>query len=222
MFEGKPVYIEFTAEGRVFTIITEEWRKKRPPFEHYHPGLPDPYPVYHEYDVDYCDSHGHYHASLAGSGYFPRKMCNRVDEQHNHVVYTYWIASHLSVEFSEGVDPAYCTAISATDLLPLILTDEGYREEFVATYPELTVDELITYWYEQAHDVEEGRVVYCALCDRSYDYEAWVPCEHIRWCDTCGDWSTPGGDCEHRTEDGTYYMEPEEADEEVDSVEQVS
>lgn len=210
MFAGTPVYIEFTSEGRVFTIITEEWRKKRPPFEHYHPDLPDPFPVYSDYDVDYCDDHGHYHASLAGSARFPHRMMNRVDGQHNPVAYKYWIASHLDVDLSACSDPACCVAISATDLLPLFLPDEGYREEFVATHPEPTVGEVLAYWHEYADGVEEGRVVYCSLCDRSYDYEAWIPCPHIRWCDACGEWSVPEGDCKHRTEDDKCYVEPEE------------
>ena len=217
MFAGKPVYIEFTAEGQVFSVMTEIWYKKEPPLDRYASGMPDPFVRYLDYDVDYCDSHLHYHVSEAGSGpgHFPLLMNNRVDEQSQPVPYKYWIAPHLEVDFSQCRAPECCIAITEADLIPLILTDEDDLQAFLAEYPQPTVSDLITYWDEETHDVEEGQVVYCSICKRSYDYEAWVPCPHIRWCDTCGEWSVPDGDCEHRSEDDTRYVNPEEDAESV-------
>lgn len=212
MFEGNPVYIEFTAEEQVFSITTEMWYKKQSPLERYAPGMPDPFVRYNEYDVDYCDSHGHYHVSDAGSGpgHSPFLMHNRVDAEGQPVPYKYWIAPHLGVDLSQCRAPECCIALTEADLIPLILTDEENRQAFLTEYSQPTVSDLITYWDEETDEVEEGRVVYCSLCKRSYDYEARRPCEHIQWCDTCGEWSVPDGDCEHRTEDDQYYVEPDD------------
>ena len=216
LFEGNPVYIEFTAEGQVHSILTEVWYKKTSPVDRYAPGMPDPFAHYRDYDVDYCDSHEHYHAHESGSGpgHFPMKMYNRVNDAGEAVSYCYWAAPHIPLDFSGCRAPEECLALSEAALLPLLLPKRKDQEAYLHMYPEPTAQTLVTYWAEETGEVEEGEVVYCSRCQKHYDYEAWKPCSHIRWCDTCGMWSTPGGECKHRSADDASYVEPEERSEE--------
>jgi hypothetical protein len=46
-------------------------------------------------------------------------------------------------------------------------------------------------------DVCEGRTVWCTVCQDYFDESVQQPCSHLRWCDECGDFSTPDERCSH-------------------------
>lgn len=206
IFEGEPVYLEFANDGRPFTLITETWERQRTDVSWlYAAGTPDPFPRYHEYDLNWCDSHDHYHAQASGNTRFPHILMSRC---------TYWIAPPLQVEGYAGAPlPEGCLPLTeASQLVPLLLSTP---EAFLSLHPEgFTVGILLAYWEMEANGVEEGEIIYCSLCTHSYDYEAILPCPHLDWCETCGEWSVPQGDCPHRSADDTSYVAPPDDDDE--------
>lgn len=205
LFEGYPVYIELDDENRIFEIITIV------------PTDDSERVMNYDYDVDWCDDHGHYHAHQTGRGSAPLSVMHRVNEDGNNIPTYYW--SMFSVELQPGADPAYCIRLSAADLLPIFPPDEAMQREFLDLYeiPEAKdmepafVPELIAYWEKMGY-VEEGQVVYCAICHKNYDYEENWSCNHVRWCQICNQFSAPGDECPHRTADKRHYLKPEETE----------
>lgn len=208
LFEGTPVYIELTSEQKVFEIVTADQRD------------------YDTYDIDWCDDHLHYHAQRSGGATFPHTITHRVGENGEKAHTYYWIAPHFEMQYQDGADPTHCIRLDARQLVPLLLSEEDTREEFLNVHEIPTLEEmsdlfvpnLISYW-ERYNLVEEGQVIYCSICKKSYDYEENVPCTHVQWCDECGFFSQPsdsgGEECPHRSEDGKYYVEPVEEEDDA-------
>jgi len=211
---GSPVFIEFTPDGRIFEIVVEV--ERQPLWRDPSRQLPGQGCLYISYEVDWCDSHEHYHAHEAGSVSFPHRLSNSVGEGGERVSFCYWVASPLTVEFYENTDTAYCVRIGADQLLELFLPDPEHQQEFlfVSEIPTLAemndeqVGMLLDYWERYTYSVEEGDVIWCPLCKMHYDYEDGAPCVHIRWCDVCGFHSVPPdsseeeSECPHRSADG--------------------
>jgi hypothetical protein len=228
IFNGTPVFIEFSSDGRVFEVVTEVRRQipRRDRVQGQTGQRLSCTTTYETYDVDWCDSHEHYHAHESGGASFPHMLSNCVGDDGKRVAFCYWVASHLEVGFYEGTDPAYCMRIGASQLPELFLPDPEHLKEFlfVSEIPSLAemddaqVAALLAYWEKHTDNVEEGEVVWCPQCKMHHDYEAGAPCEHIRWCDICGFHSVPPespgekSECLHRSADGMYYEEPIEED----------
>jgi hypothetical protein len=225
-FQGIPVFLEFDSHRRVYEIVTvgtEGLSSGRLV------SLSTPaHSRLTAYEVDWCDTHGHYHAHANGGKSLPMRVTHRVGEGGEKAPTSYWAAPQIPVELAQGADPDYCRRIEAGEVLPLLLADAGEQEEFLGLHELLSssdmldahVPALVQYWSEVAFDtVEEGEVVYCALCQANHDYEAGAPCEHLGWCYVCGHWSTPpafgaAADCPHRSPDGSRYIDPQEPGEE--------
>jgi hypothetical protein len=206
-FAGPLAYLEFSAEGRVFEAVTEKGGRLT------------------SYDVDWCDSHGHYHAHKSGGSSMPIRVGPRFGEDGVAVPTQFWAASTVAVEVQEP-----CVRQQAAQLLVLLIEDEGYREEWlgiegrsIETVGERDVPSFFTYW-SSLGEVEEGEVIHCGICKMNLDYEAERPCAHVRWCHWCGLFSTPPhtygkGECPHRSTDGTRHIDPDEPEaEDVDEL----
>lgn len=52
-------------------------------------------------------------------------------------------------------------------------------------------------WDDYLENLIEDETVYCTECDDWLpEHASYKPCEHINWCDDCGDWSKPDDRCE--------------------------
>ena len=199
LIEGEPISIEFTSNQRVFAIVTEVGE-----------SIPN------GYDVDWCDPHLHYHAHEAS---VDTRLTHRISENGSKAPTYYWAGPQQEVCYHDGADPAYCIRLDAKQLVPLFLPDEDLQQKFydlhgipaLSSMNDALVPALVTYWEEMGL-VEEGEVVYCSICKKHYDYEELAPCEHVHWCDACGCFSQPGGECSHRSADDTHYVDPEESE----------
>src|SRR5260370_36091971 len=154
-FKGVPLYLEFGAEGHVFEVVT--WSELH---------------RFTSYDVDWCDAHVHYHAQENGGPSFPLRVSPRHDAQGTVFRTRFWASPHVALAVQEP-----CIRLSATQLLDLLLEDQGEREEWLGLVGRTRVGVLDTdvpsifaYW-SATFAVEEGEVVYCARCRVSYDYE---------------------------------------------------
>lgn len=197
-FDGNPILIEFDTEGHVHQIMTLT-----------HPGRTE------DYDVDWVEDYSVHMAHNSGSMPLrePIEISPWVDAEHKPLPTYYWAPSTVQVEAKE-----HCHCLSAQELLTRLLPDEEQRKEWlinecttIGALTEEYVPQLLGYWGRWGN-VWEGETVYCSIDEKSYSDNNL--CEHIEWCDVCTEFSTPDGECTHRTEDRKYYVEPEEDEEE--------
>lgn len=129
------------------------------------------------YDFEWCKRDGclYKHDSGSGGGPFP------VDER-----MTYWAAPDAKLVGDYDVDEREYRELPPGP-------PPGQRlAEAPEGYPLATL----------LDDTSEGETVYCSKCDDWLPGEdTYHPCDHIRWCDRAGWWSTPDERCPAGCED---------------------
>lgn len=207
MFEGIPVYLEWTLGTKLFQLITL---------------CLEPFWSYKNYDLNWCEDRGVYFVEENGTPTLPYVLANKYDEKRQPYSYYFWTAPHFPLLLDTRTTMVLCQYISLQEAFPFFFSTKEERERFCQDHPALFRKKKQMYlgpWMQQFLNdwatsgfALEGKVVDCPICHASYDYNAVDPCPHLSWCDICQCWSIPPvsgkEDCEHRTRDGLYYLPP--------------
>lgn len=208
LFDGIPVYLEWSIRYKLFQLIT---LKIEPKWQ------------YVNYDVNWCDEKGYYYVEPNGQPTLPYVLFNKKDYTNDLASYYYWSAPHFPIVFDKDLVPSYCQRIELEDAFDLLFPNKGAKKVFILNHKHLFIrthttlhgpwfQEVLNEWANVGYAVA-GKVVECPICHLLYDYGTENPCAHIRWCSVCQCWSIPPlygpEDCNHRTPDGLYYCPPQ-------------
>lgn len=127
--------------------------------------------AFDDYDVEYRKASGNLYARHSGTGYKP-EVCLGSSRRN------FWAGPGILVTVSRWPEEIYVPA------------PESYRVELPAKY----AGELWSW-------AVEGRCEWCSVCEDWMPIENAVLCEHIWYCDECGEWSTPEERCDCKCEE---------------------
>lgn len=207
LFEGMPVYLEWTTDLKLFQLITLT----------VHPTW-----IYRNYDINWCETKGTYFVEKNGSPVLPYVIGNKKDPNNQIASYYHWSAPHFPLIVEPKAIDMYCPAILLGEALPLFFLGKEEQKAFFENNPNLHsnkrnmfngpwLEQFVNTWAEMGY-AREGKVVECPVCRLCYDYDSIDPCPHLSWCTICQCWSIPplqgSEDCNHRSSDGLYYCPP--------------